>query len=38
MLDRQDLIRERQQDLQTLSEEEYQKLMIFFAGGVFNYN
>ncbi|XP_013107606.1 cyclin-C [Stomoxys calcitrans] len=31
ILDRQDLIRERQYDLQILSEEEYQKVFIFFA-------
>lgn len=31
ILERQDLIRERQYDLQTLSEEEYQKVFIFFA-------
>lgn len=31
ILDRQDLIRERQFDLQLLSEEEYQKVFIFFA-------
>lgn len=31
LLDRQDLLRERHGDLQMLSEEEYQKLMIFFA-------
>lgn len=31
ILDRQDLIRERQHDLQILSEEEYQKIFIFFA-------
>ncbi|CAN8031271.1 unnamed protein product [Ixodes persulcatus] len=31
LLDRQDLLRERHGDLQTLTEEEYQKLMIFFA-------
>ncbi|XP_037274425.2 cyclin C [Rhipicephalus microplus] len=31
LLDRQDLLRERHSDLQVLSEEEYHKLMIFFA-------
>ncbi|XP_017478092.1 PREDICTED: cyclin-C [Rhagoletis zephyria] len=31
ILDRQDLIRERQYDLQVLSEDEYQKIFIFFA-------
>ncbi|XP_053203863.1 cyclin-C-like isoform X2 [Panonychus citri] len=31
LLERQDLIRERNTDLQVLTEEEYQKLMIFFA-------
>ncbi|XP_034236755.1 cyclin-C [Thrips palmi] len=31
LLDKQDLIRERQHDLQILSEEEYQKLFIFFS-------
>lgn len=31
ILDKQDLIRERQHDLQILSEEEHQKLFIFFA-------
>ena len=31
ILDRQDLIRERQYDLQVLTEEEYQKVFIFFA-------
>ncbi|PVD19140.1 hypothetical protein C0Q70_21704 [Pomacea canaliculata] len=31
MLDKQDLYRERQQDLKELTEEEYQKIMIFFA-------
>ncbi|XP_061395153.1 cyclin-C [Musca vetustissima] len=31
ILDRQDLIRERQYDLQILTEEEYQKVFIFFA-------
>ncbi|KAM7359352.1 cyclin C [Cochliomyia hominivorax] len=31
ILDRQDLIRERQYDLQLLTEEEYQKVFIFFA-------
>ncbi|KAL1447961.1 hypothetical protein MTO96_006534 [Rhipicephalus appendiculatus] len=31
LLDRQDLLRERHGDLQVLSEEEYHKLMIFFA-------
>lgn len=31
LLDKQDLIRERQHDLQILTEEEYQKIFIFFA-------
>lgn len=31
LLDRQDLLRERHADLQLLSEEEYSKVMIFFA-------
>jgi len=31
LLDRQDLIRERQQDLAVLTEEEYQKIFIFFS-------
>ncbi|OQV13680.1 Cyclin-C [Hypsibius exemplaris] len=31
LFDRQDLIRERQEDYQVLTEEEYQKVMIFFA-------
>lgn len=31
ILDKQDLLRERQHDLQILSEEEYQKIFIFFA-------
>ncbi|PNF19545.1 hypothetical protein B7P43_G01195 [Cryptotermes secundus] len=31
LLDRQDLIRERQQDLIVLTEEEYQKIFIFFS-------
>uniref|UniRef100_A0A0K8TS88 Cyclin-C n=1 Tax=Tabanus bromius TaxID=304241 RepID=A0A0K8TS88_TABBR len=31
ILDRQDLIRERQHDLQILTEDEYQKIFIFFA-------
>ncbi|RWR99407.1 cyclin-C-like isoform X2 [Dinothrombium tinctorium] len=31
LLDRQDLVRERQTDLQILTEEEYQKLLLFFA-------
>ncbi|KAK7598091.1 hypothetical protein V9T40_006326 [Parthenolecanium corni] len=31
ILDKQDLIRERQQDLAVLSEEEYQKIFIFFS-------
>jgi cyclin-C len=31
LLDKQDLIRERQHDLQILSDEEYQKVFIFFA-------
>lgn len=31
ILDKQDLIRERQLDLQVLSEDEYQKICIFFT-------
>lgn len=31
ILDRQDLIRERQADLNALSEEEHQKILIFFC-------
>lgn len=31
ILDKQDLVRERQLDLQVLSEEEYQKICIFFS-------
>ena len=31
LLDRQDLIREREDDLKIVSEEEYHKIMIFFA-------
>jgi len=31
ILDKQDLVRERQLDLQILSEEEYQKIGIFFS-------
>lgn len=31
ILDKQDLIRERQQDLVVLNDEEYQKIFIFFA-------
>jgi len=31
LLDRQDILRERQADLKVLTEEEYQKIMIFFA-------
>lgn len=31
LLDKQDLVRERQYDLSVLTEEEYQKLFIFFA-------
>lgn len=31
ILDKQDLVRERQLDLQILSEEEYQKICIFFS-------
>lgn len=33
LLDKQDLIRERQYDLSILTEEEYQKIFIFFASG-----
>ena len=31
LLDQQDLKRERQADLKTLTDEEYQKILIFFA-------
>lgn len=31
LLDKQDLIRERQHDLSVLTEEEYQKIFIFFS-------
>lgn len=31
ILDKQDLIRERQHDLAILAEEEYQKILIFFS-------
>ena len=31
ILDKQDLLRERQHDLKILTEEEYQKVMIFYA-------
>lgn len=33
VLDKQDLLKERQKDLKFLSEEEYWKLQIFFANG-----
>uniref|UniRef100_A0A3Q2XDS1 Cyclin C n=1 Tax=Hippocampus comes TaxID=109280 RepID=A0A3Q2XDS1_HIPCM len=35
VLDKQDLMKERQKDLKILSEEEYWKLQIFFANGVY---
>lgn len=35
MLDKQDLIRERQHDLAILPEDEYQKIFIFFSSGKF---
>ena len=38
MLDKQDLLRERQQDLKILTEDEYQKVMIFFANCGFGSN
>ena len=31
VLDKQDILRERQVDLKVLTEEEYQKIMIFYA-------
>lgn len=34
VLDKQDLMKERQKDLKYLSEEEYWKLQIFFANGI----
>lgn len=34
VLDKQDLMKERQKDLKFLSEEEYWKLQIFFANGI----
>uniref|UniRef100_A0A8C4RWI2 Cyclin C n=1 Tax=Erpetoichthys calabaricus TaxID=27687 RepID=A0A8C4RWI2_ERPCA len=34
ILDKQDLMKERQKDLKFLTEEEYWKLQIFFANGV----
>jgi hypothetical protein len=36
MFDKQDLLRERQQDLKILTEEEYSKVMIFFANCKFS--
>lgn len=35
ILDKQDLIRERQHDLGILQEDEYQKIFIFFSSGKF---
>lgn len=35
VLDKQDLMKERQKDLKFLSEEEYWKLQIFFANGIY---
>lgn len=35
MLDKQDLMKERQKDLKFLTEEEYWKLQIFFANGIY---
>ena len=34
VLDKQDLMKERQKDLKFLTEEEYWKLQIFFANGI----
>jgi len=34
VLDKQDLMKERQKDLKFLTEEEYWKLQIFFANGL----
>lgn len=36
VLDKQDLIKERQKDLKFLTEEEYWKLQIFFANGIYS--
>ena len=36
VLDKQDLIKERQKDMKFLTEEEYWKLQIFFANGNHN--
>jgi hypothetical protein len=36
ILDRQDVIRERQHDLNLLTEDEYQKILIFFCGCKFS--
>lgn len=37
LFDRQDLLRERQVDYQIFTEDEYHKIMIFFASGPFIY-
>lgn len=37
VLDKQDLMKERQKDLKFLSEEEYWKLQIFFANGMLHF-
>ena len=37
LLTKQDLARERNQDMQILSEEEYQKLLIFFSNCMLYY-
>ncbi len=37
LLDRQDILRERQADLKVLTEDEYQKVMIFFSNCEFIY-
>uniref|UniRef100_A0A3Q1H9Y1 Uncharacterized protein n=1 Tax=Anabas testudineus TaxID=64144 RepID=A0A3Q1H9Y1_ANATE len=36
VLDKQDLMKERQKDLKVLTEEEYWKLQIFFANGIYS--
>lgn len=36
VLDKQDLMKERQKDLKFLTEEEYWKLQIFFANGIYS--
>lgn len=36
LLDKQDLVRERQHDIAVLTEEEYQKLFIFFSNCKYN--